>query len=95
MKKWEILEETGYGGGDWQCTGTYIPHSNYGSGKVHMFRATDVEEIQTPNSGDLEEATIHLFNHPSLVQLLIEGRIASLSSISALLLGINNNSLYI
>ena len=30
-----------------------------------------------------------------LFQLLIEGRIASLSSISALLLGINNNSLYI
>ena len=39
----------------------------------------------------LEEAIIHLFNHSSLVQLLIEGRIASLSSISALLLEINNN----
>ena len=38
----------------------------------------------------LEETNIHLFNYSSLFQLLIEGRIASLSSISVLL-GINNN----
>ena len=75
--------------------GAYVPNSNYGGGKVHMFRVNGVKKVQAPNSGDLEEANIHLFNHSSLVQLLIEGRIASLSSISALLLGINNNSLYI
>ena len=92
--KRELLEETGYGCGVWQSTGTYVQHSNYGGGKAHMFKVTGVEKVQPPNSGDLEEANIHLFNHSSLVQLLIEGRIASLSSISALLLGINNNIIY-
>jgi len=91
LKKWEILEETGYGGGDWQCTGTYIPHSNYGSGKVHMFRATEVEEIQTPNSGDLEEVEIHLLNHNSITKVLTENRIVSLSTISALLISNDQN----
>ena len=53
-----------------------------------------MKKVQARNSGDLEEANIYLFNHSSLVQLLIEGRIASLSSISSLLLGINNDIIY-
>ena len=93
--KRELLEETGFGGGEWRTMGAYVPNSNYGAGKVHMFRVNSVKKVQEPNSGDLEETNIYLFNDSSLVQLLIEGRIASLSTISALLLGINNNSLYI
>jgi len=93
--KRELLEETGFGGGEWRTMGAYVPNSNYGGGKVHMFRVNSVKKVQEPNSGDLEETNIYLFNYSSLVQLLIEGRIASLGSISALLLGINNNSLYI
>ena len=67
--KRELLEETGFGGGEWRTMGAYVPHSNYGGGKVHMFKVTSVEKVQPPNSGDLEEANIHLFNHSSLVQL--------------------------
>ena len=88
-KEW--AEENGYGGEDWQSTGTYIPHSNYGSGMVYMFRATDVEEIQTPNYGDLEEVEIHLMNHSSITKVLTENRIVSLSIISALLISNDQN----
>ena len=60
--KRELLEETGFGGGEWITMGAYVPHSNYGGGKVHMFKVTSVEKVQPPNSGDLEEAEIHLMN---------------------------------
>ena len=64
--KRELLEETGFGGGEWRTMGTYVPHSNYGGGKVHMFRVNSVKKVQEPNSGDLEETNIHLFKYDSI-----------------------------
>ena len=88
--KRELLEETGFRGGDWQSMGSFVPHSNYGCGKVHMFRATDVEKVQSPDSGDLEEAEIHLMNREMLMKAVSDGRITSLSSIAALSLSTND-----
>ena len=70
--------------------GAYVPHSNYGGGKVHMFKVTGVEKVQPPNSGDLEEAEIHLMNREMLMKAVSDGRIASLSSIAALSLSRND-----
>lgn len=89
--KRELLEETGYESGNWQSLGSYVPHSNYGGGKVHMFKATGVEKIQEPNSGDLEEAEIKLLDRKSLAEKLLKGQIASLSSVAAISLSTSNN----
>jgi 8-oxo-dGTP pyrophosphatase MutT (NUDIX family) len=31
--KRELLEETGFGEGEWRTMGAYVPHSNYGGAK--------------------------------------------------------------
>ena len=85
--KRELLEETGFGGGEWITMGAYVPHSNYGGGKVHMFKVTGVEKVQQPNSGDLEDAEIHLMNREMIMKAVSDGHIASLSSVAAVLLG--------
>jgi len=87
--KRELLEETGYKYGHWQSMGTYVPHSNYGCGKVHMFEVKGVCKVQEPKSGDLETAEVHLLTQNMVNNYLSEDRIATLSSISVLLLGIN------
>ena len=90
----ELLEETGYVADNWQCLGSYVLHSNYGGGKAHMFRATGVEKVQRPNSGDLEETLVQLFDLKSLNEKMVLGQISSLSSIAALLLGEKENLFY-
>ena len=52
-----------------------------------MFRATAVEKIQPPDSGDLEEAEIHLMNREMIMKAVSDGHIASLSSVVAVFLG--------
>ena len=88
--KRELLEETGFGGGEWKSMGSYVPNSNYGGGKVHMFKVAGVEKVQPPNSGDLEETEIHLMNREMLMKAVSDGRITSLSSIAALSLSTND-----
>jgi ADP-ribose pyrophosphatase len=91
--KRELLEETGFGGGEWQSMGSYVPHSNYGGGRAHMFKATNVDKAQLPNSGDLEEMYIQLFDPKTLTKMMVDGQIVSMSSVAALLLGEKENIL--
>ena len=55
--------------------------------RIIIFIVTAVEKIHPSNSGDLEVTKIRLFNHSSLIKLLIKGRIASSSSVATILLG--------
>jgi ADP-ribose pyrophosphatase len=88
--KRELLEETGFSGGEWKSMGAYTPHSNYGGGRAHMFKAMGVEKIQEPNSGDLEEAEIQSFDSETLMKALSDGSITSLSSVAAISIGTND-----
>ncbi len=85
--KRELLEETGYSGDAWEPLGSFIPHSNYGSGKVHIFKAENLEKSKDPSSGDLEKMEITLYDQNSLLEELKMGRIKSLGSAITLLLG--------
>ena len=87
--KRELLEETGYKAHNWKSLGSYVPHSNYGAGKAHIFKAMGAEKIQEPNSGDLEEAEIQSFDSETLMKALSDGSITSLSSVAAISLGTN------
>lgn len=88
MKR-ELLEETGYAADDWRSLGGYVPHSNYGCGKAHLFAARNARKIKEPCSGDLEESEILLFTQAELFHAISEGRVASLSMIAAVSLATN------
>ena len=88
MKR-ELLEETGYTADDWKSLGSYVPNSNYGCGKAHLFSASDARYVKEPCSGDLEESEVLLLTRDEIFQTISEGRIASLSMVAAVSLATN------
>jgi ADP-ribose pyrophosphatase len=85
----ELLEEAGYVADSWISLGSYVPHSNYGCGKAHLFSARNARKVQEPCSGDLEDSEILLLSKAELFRAISEGRIASLSMIAAVSLATN------
>lgn len=51
----ELLEETGYEGGEWIPLGSYRVDANRGAGMAYFFLALDVRRIAEAQSDDLEE----------------------------------------
>ena len=74
--KRELLEETGYSGGEWIECGTSVPNASGSTTKCYHFLATDVERIQEPNQEKTEDIKIHLLTEQQLKQIMLDGRIA-------------------
>ena len=87
----ELLEETGYTAEHWESMGSYVPNSNYGCGKAHLFKARNAQKVTEPHSGDLEESEVVLFTRAELFQAITGGGIASLSMVAAVSLATNPN----
>jgi len=51
----ELLEETGYGGGEFVETGTLSPNSANHVNRVHCFLATDVDLVAQPRIDETEQ----------------------------------------
>lgn len=50
----ELLEETGYRAREWQALGCLTVDGNRGLGRAHLFLAQCLEQVDEPDSGDLE-----------------------------------------
>lgn len=74
--KRELLEETGYTGGDWTAYGMSVPNASGATTKCYHFLATDVERIQSPKPEKTEDIKIHLLTEQQLKQIMLDGRIA-------------------
>ncbi len=68
----ELLEETGYGGGEWVALGDCVVSATQYASRAYFFRATGVTLKQLPASGDLEEMEIVLLS-PDEVRAAIKG----------------------
>lgn len=86
----ELMEETGHAGGSWYEMGAFVIHGNYGCGTAHLFKATGVEAVAEPNSGDLEEMEILLMTPRELFASILDGEIALLGSAAAVALATNS-----
>jgi len=74
--KRELLEETGYGNGNWQpwtklCANP-ATHNNY----THTFLVTGVEKIQEQNLETTEDIEVHLLSKKEVLELLNNNQIA-------------------
>jgi ADP-ribose pyrophosphatase len=58
----ELLEETGFGGGQWQEWMVIYPNPGLQTNRVHCFLATDVELQQTPTLEHTEDITVHFLS---------------------------------
>lgn len=80
----ELREETGYAASRWRRLGSFVPNSNYGCGRAHLFLARGARHVTAARSGDLEESELVLLRPAEVRSRLRRGGVASLSAAAAL-----------
>ena len=80
----ELLEETGYGGGEWTAFGTYAPNASGTDNVSHSFLATGVEPRQRQTLDATEDIRVHLVNEHELKKMMLDGRIAEAAMLAPL-----------
>ena len=71
----ELLEETGYAGGQWQLFITLSPNASAMTNTSFTFLATDVEYTGKRHLEATEDITVHLLSREELLDLLRRGGI--------------------
>lgn len=66
----ELLEETGYGGGEWRCLMVAAPNPSTQNNLTHSFLATGVERIGEQHLDATEDLRVHLFTEAEVLELL-------------------------
>ena len=75
----ELLEETGYRGGKLTSLGSFVTNANQGCNTAHLFRVDGCQRECDPDSGDLEEMELTLFEP---AELLSPSRFAEMGVLS-------------
>ena len=70
----ELLEETGFAGGEWLGLGAYRVDSNRGAGTAHLYLARGVRRVAEPDNDDLEEQELVRLRRAEMEAALDEGR---------------------
>lgn len=71
----ELLEETGYGNGQWSKLMTIAPNPGSMSNLTHCFLAVGVEKISDQSLDATEELTVQLMSEDEIISLLESGQI--------------------
>lgn len=66
----ELLEETGYGGGEWQLWMTISANPSTTTNLTYCYLATNVERISTQHLEATEDITVHLLSETEVWDLL-------------------------
>ena len=66
----ELLEETGYGNGEWEKYMEISANPGTHTNMVHCYLATDVEKISKQNLEPTEDISVHLLSLEELIELL-------------------------
>ena len=72
----ELLEETGYGEGNWELFMTEAVNPSTHTNRTYCFLATGVEKIAEPHLDATEELSVHLLSRSQVESLLKDDRIA-------------------
>ena len=71
----ELLEETGYGGGQWRLLTTLCANPATQNNLTHCFLATDVERLGAQRPDPTEDIRVHLLSRDEVLELLRTDRI--------------------
>ena len=81
----ELMEETGYGKGEWKELMCMTPNPSSMSNFTHCFMATGVEKIGETHLDATEELEVHLLEREEVLTLLRENRLIQSLMIAPLL----------
>ena len=82
--KRELLEETGYGQGDWSYLGAVEPNPAFHPHLCHHFLAANVVRIDEPTPGQGEAISVHLCTLDELRAAIQDGRLRHALALSVL-----------
>jgi 8-oxo-dGTP pyrophosphatase MutT (NUDIX family) len=71
----ELLEETGFGGGQWEPFLTLSANPALQTNLTHTFLATGVVQLQPPENESTEELTVHLIPIPEVRRIVLAGEV--------------------
>ncbi len=71
----ELMEETGFGGGEWEEFIFLAPNASAMNNYAHTFIARGVEELVAPSPEDSEDILVHLLSYNEMKSLLESGKI--------------------
>lgn len=73
----EMLEETGFGAGDWSWLCTHYVNPANATNRFHAFWAQNLQKIQEPQWDHGEEMEVHLLEDEEFKRLLDQGEFAN------------------
>lgn len=72
--KRELLEETGYGGGEWSKWMTLTANPGTHTNRSYTYIAKGVKRIQEPRPEETEDISIHLTHSQDLIDIIDTGK---------------------
>ena len=84
----ELLEETGYAGGEWECMGTLASSPSLKDNWAYLFLARGVEEMAPPDPDEHELVETVRVPVGELLGLIRTGEIVSSSGVAAVMLAL-------
>lgn len=82
--KRELMEETGYGGGEWQEWMISSANPATGNNLVYCFIAKDVEQLAAPMQDASEDIETHIVSYDTLRAMMENGQIVQATHLAAL-----------
>ena len=73
--KRELMEETGFGGGNWQKWMTISANPSTHTNLTHCYLATDVERMDVQHLDQAEDIEVRLFSRDEVMDMLEKGEI--------------------
>ena len=73
--KRELMEETGFGGGNWQEWMTISANPSTHTHLTHCFLATDVELLSEPHLAEGEDVQVRIFTRQEVEDMLQKGEV--------------------
>lgn len=80
----ELLEETGYGGGQWEAWTTTAPNPATSNNMVYSFLATGLRFLSEPAPEASEKITVHLLDYDEMYQAISNGSMIQATHLVAL-----------
>ncbi|MEJ7818674.1 MAG: NUDIX hydrolase [Rubrobacteraceae bacterium] len=84
----ELLEETGFGGGEWTALGSVASSPGLKDNWAYLFLARGVEEVEAPSPDEHERVEVVRVSVGDLRRMTRNGEIASSSGVAAILMSI-------
>ena len=85
----ELLEETGYAGGEWELLGVVASSPSLKDNWAHLYLAQGVSRDGAPQPDEYERVEVVLVPVGELLSKIADGEIVSSSGVAAILLALN------